>query len=334
MATEIEGHASDLLEALYEAERAGTDEDEAIATYLEQAGLDAASYGFTVVDFLADHGMVERHHGFGKPRGRSTPAGMHAIQKLHVDRANPKIRAAALRTEMITWLDSQEERGTEPTSFQEFADSLESAEDGDSYSERELRGAAEYLQRHQLTESVHVEESSEGWIRPRLTVEGRECITDHAGDVAEYIRERRGGGPTTHHKTTVHISDNNGNLVINGDRFTQITAPVSISPSFSTSRAAFARCCRCSDSRPRRRETLQSWPMTGMPRPVHQRQTVIDCVGWSSGCLSVSTMPPQRSRRRCCSRPEKLRGRQSPAVEHCRSPARGGFRAMCRRAFG
>lgn len=43
----------------------------------------------------------------------------------------------------------------------------------------------------------------------------------NGGDVAEYLWDRRGGGSTTHNRTTVHISDNNGNLVIYGERFTQ-----------------------------------------------------------------------------------------------------------------
>lgn len=68
---------------------------------------------------------------------------------------------------------------------------------------------------------MHVEESSDGWIGPRLTVDGRECITDYDGDVGEYLRDRRGGGSTTDNSTTVHISENNGNLMVNGDRFTQ-----------------------------------------------------------------------------------------------------------------
>jgi hypothetical protein len=68
---------------------------------------------------------------------------------------------------------------------------------------------------------VHVEESSDGWVRPRLTVDGRECITDFGGDVGEYLRDRRGGGARTDNSTTVHISDDNGNFVINGERFAQ-----------------------------------------------------------------------------------------------------------------
>jgi hypothetical protein len=98
---------------------------------------------------------------------------------------------------MITWLDDQEGRGAHPASFQEFSGFLESVGNRDAFNERELRGAAEHLQRHELIESAHVEEFPEGWIAPRLTVKGRECITDYGGDVAEYVRDRRGAGSPT-----------------------------------------------------------------------------------------------------------------------------------------
>jgi hypothetical protein len=204
---------------MYEAELAGADQDDAIATYLEQAGHDG-NYGYTVLDFLADHRLVDAHHTFGRAGGTITPAGIQAVQKLHADRADPKIRAAALRREMLSWLDRQEERGAGPNSFQEFAADLESTGNREQFSERELRGAAEYLHRNELIAAVHVEESTDGWCGPRLTVGGRECITDHGAEVGEYLRDRRAGS-TADNSTTVHITDNSGNLAINSERFTQ-----------------------------------------------------------------------------------------------------------------
>jgi hypothetical protein len=125
MTTELEGHASDLLEAMYEAQRAGAYQDEPIDTYLQRVNHDVA-YGYTLIDFLADHGMAKAFHTLGRPRGNITPAGMRAVQKLYADRANPKVRAPVLRKEVITWLEGREEQGADPCSFQEFADSLES----------------------------------------------------------------------------------------------------------------------------------------------------------------------------------------------------------------
>jgi hypothetical protein len=219
VATEIETHASNLLEAMYEAYRADTDQDEAIVGFLDEASLDPVQDGFDIVNFLADDGLVNAHHTMGRPRGTITPAGIHAVQILHAKRADPKARAAILRAEMLKWLDGQEEEGLQPASFQDFVDAM--TEDSETFSERELRGAAQYLHRYELIEAVHVEESTDGWIHPRLTSDGREYVTDHGSDVAEFLRERRSGSSTTQHSTTVQISDNNGNLVIHGENFTQ-----------------------------------------------------------------------------------------------------------------
>ncbi|TDW95371.1 hypothetical protein EV137_2706 [Kribbella pratensis] len=191
VATDIDQHATDLLEAIYEAGRAGRDPDEAISDYLQRAGHDV-DYGFQLVDLLASLGLVKPYSTFGTPRAMITPAGIQAMQQLVADRANPKVRSAVLRTEMITWLDAQEEQGVHPGSFQEFADQLVSPL---AFSERELRGAAELLLRHSLIDAVHLEEFTGGWIAPRLTVEGRDCITDCGGDVGEYLRDRRRPGP-------------------------------------------------------------------------------------------------------------------------------------------
>lgn len=219
MTTEIQSHATNLLEAMYEAHRADSDQDKAIAGYLEKVGLDPVQDGFEVVDFLADSGLVSPHHTMGTPRGMITPAGIHAVQDLHARRSDPKVRAALLRPAMLRWLDEQEEAGVQPNSFQEFVDSL--TEQDEKFSPRELRAAAEYLHSNELIVAVHIEEEpTEGWIGPRLTPEGRTYITDHGGDVAEYLRERRTGLPT--HHSSVHFGgDNKGNFTVGSENFTQ-----------------------------------------------------------------------------------------------------------------
>lgn len=191
MTTQIDVHATDLLEAMYEADQDGSDQDEAISTYLQRAG-HGSDYGFTLVDLLAGHGMVKAHHTYGRPRGTITPGGMRAVQQLRLDRANPKIRAALLRNSMVAWLDEQEEYGVYPNSFDEFVESLEQP-----FSKRELHGAAEYLESQGLIEAPNVPEFSPGWVGPRLTAKGRECITDYDGDVADYVRDRAGARPAS-----------------------------------------------------------------------------------------------------------------------------------------
>jgi hypothetical protein len=279
VATEIETHARNLLEALYEAHRADTDQDEATASYLEEAGLDPVQDGFAVVDFLADRGMVKTHHTLGTPCGWITPDGIHIVQGLHAKRTDPKVRAALLRTEMLRWLDGQEYEGLQPDSFQEFVDAL--TEDSETFSERELRGAAEYLQRNQLLEAVHVEESTEGWIHPRLTPEGREYITDHGGDVAEFLRDRRRivdhAPPFTSATTTATSSS-----TVRSSRRT--TAPASTSKTWSRSPVVSVSCFQCSGSTGQRRTNSPRSPTSCTPKPPHRPPTVVGFASWSVVC--------------------------------------------------
>jgi hypothetical protein len=218
MATEIETHASRLLEAMYAAYRAGTDQDAAIDSYLQKAGLNPKQDGFDVVDFLAGQGWVETHHTFGTPRGTITPGGIRSVQELQARRANPRFRAALLRTNLLGWLHQLEEDGEQPNSFQDFVDDL--TEDSEPFSEREFRAAATYLHDNGLIEAVHSENFTDGWLGPRLTSKGREYVTDYDGDVAEFVRDQRGGSPT-HHSTSVHVGGNHNNFVIDSRDFTQ-----------------------------------------------------------------------------------------------------------------
>jgi hypothetical protein len=203
---------------MYAAHRADTDQDTAIASYLERAGLDPLQDGFNMVDFLADRGWVNAHHTMGTPRGAITPHGIHTVQELQTRRADPKVRTALLRAELLRWLDGQEEDGEQPNSFQDFVDAL--SEDSEKFSEREFRAAATYLYSNGLIEAAHSADFTDGWLGPRVTPTGREYVTDHGGDVAEFLRDQRGGSPT-HHSTSVHVGGNNGNLVIGGTKFTQ-----------------------------------------------------------------------------------------------------------------
>ncbi|MFF0270025.1 hypothetical protein [Kribbella sp. NPDC004536] len=219
MVTEIQLHATNVLEAMYEAYRADTDQDVAIADYFKKADVDPAQEGFEIVDFLANGDLVRTHHASGTPGGMITPTGINAVQELRNKRRDPKARDALLRSAMLRWLDEQEEADAYPNSFQEFVDSL--TEEDEKFSLREFRAAAEYLHSNGLITAVHVEEEpSEGWNGPRLTPEGRAYLTDHGGDVAEYLRERRGGSPT--HHNSIHIGgDNKGNFVVGSENCTQ-----------------------------------------------------------------------------------------------------------------
>jgi hypothetical protein len=222
MATEIDLHATELLERLYACRQAGTNTEEAESAYIAELGKDP-EYGYQLLEFLASLGYVNATTYAGGVEGEITVQGMHAVQKLQADRADPKVRSGMLRAALLLWLDEQEERDDAPADWDLFVEAQPPTEDG-GYSKRQISHAAEYLYEHGLIQAVKVSEFADGWIRPTLTVGGRTCVTDFGGEVAEYLNRGQARPAVTNRSTTtntVHISDNHGNLSVAGEHITQ-----------------------------------------------------------------------------------------------------------------
>ncbi|TDW76275.1 P-loop NTPase fold protein [Kribbella pratensis] len=176
MATEIEQHASDLLERLYDSDRAGEDGLEAMSAYLDSLGVDN-SYGYDLIDLLNDAGYVRQASTLGGAFGLITAAGKLAVQRLRSSRADPKIREEVLHRAMLLWLDEQENNHVSPSSWEPFV-LLASTAEGGGYSERQVRHAAEYLAERGLITAVSVAQERDGWVRPTLPVAGRTYLTE------------------------------------------------------------------------------------------------------------------------------------------------------------
>lgn len=221
MATEIETHAADLLERLYDSDQAGVGEMETVAAYLDSKGLEN-SYGYDLVDLLAGSGYVNQASTMGGAAGLITAQGKRAVQKLRAERADPKLRFERLRTEMLSWLDDRENRGVATSGWDPFVE-LVATDEGGGYGERDVRHAAEYLLEHQLIKAIKSSGVTDGWHRPALTVAGRTCLTDLGGDVAAYLRRDHAKPIITNNSTTNNtwVSDNHGNLNVAGEHVSQ-----------------------------------------------------------------------------------------------------------------
>ncbi|WBQ04380.1 hypothetical protein [Kribbella sp. CA-293567] len=216
MGTEIEQHASDLLEQLYECHEANENEGATVARFLEGKGRET-SYGYTLIDFLDRHGLVRAANEMGGAWGDITSAGIREVQQLRARRADPKIRTAALRREMLQWLYEQEDNDRHVTGWDSFV------EDQNDHTERQVRHGAEYLFQHELIKAIGAMGETDGWIRPQLTVDGRACVTDFGGEVSEFLN-RGAARPVTNHSTTnttFNFTDNKGDMYVAGNDFHQ-----------------------------------------------------------------------------------------------------------------
>lgn len=222
MATEIEAHADELLERLYECSTADEDTEAAVAAFVEEQGRQT-SYGYALIDLLDGAALVKKANSAGGADGRITAAGIREVQQRRAARKDPKVRGEKLRGAMLLWLHQQEEDNRSPSSWDSFVE-LASTEAGGGYSEREVEHAAEFLDEHRLINSVQSAGSVAGMHLPGLSVPGRTCVTDFRGDVNEYLnRGQARPSVTTSTTTNNYVSDNHGNLSIAGENFSQVS---------------------------------------------------------------------------------------------------------------
>jgi hypothetical protein len=82
---------------------------------------------------------------------------------------------------------------------EQFAQEASAVWEGVQFTSIEIQDAAEYLSDKELIKGVSVDQLR-GPVRAEITTSGIDCVTDWEGDVAEFLRGQRAGGPsiTTH----------------------------------------------------------------------------------------------------------------------------------------
>ena len=80
---------------------------------------------------------------------------------------------------------------------------------GTRFSDLEIQHAAEYLSNRQLIKGVGTVQTR-GPLRAEITTEGIDCVTDWESNVAEYLRDQRGYGPTISHGPVIHGNTQGG----------------------------------------------------------------------------------------------------------------------------
>lgn len=212
--TDLELHSAGLLEWLYDNSGQGWTEIPGIDSYLETHEISKDS-GYVLVDYLADRGLVKSLHTLGGPDGVITLEGVAFVQRARVERR--KHRIPALRTRMLLWLDEHERSGSHPVDWSSFLVGPDVNYDGDPYTEPEVAREADYLKRHSLINAFEAWGARPGWSRPTLTPAARDCITDHGGNVSDYLNR----GNSAASITNITMSDNSGNFVVASNEVVQ-----------------------------------------------------------------------------------------------------------------
>ncbi|WP_157367735.1 hypothetical protein [Alloactinosynnema sp. L-07] len=192
-----------LLEWLYDHYDDGADTP-GVGEFFESRAAARAELGYLLVQYLASRDLVKDWSTLGGPDARITARGLDLVQQIRAQRAgDPGERTRALRRIMLRWLDDHERRAETVTNWDDFLVSPSARHNGVTFGLIDVAREADYLVRVGLI-SGGSHQSGPGMLRPRLTHNGRDCVTDFGGAVAEYLRAVNAGGTV--------------NVAVNGDR--------------------------------------------------------------------------------------------------------------------
>lgn len=213
MSFDLETTGQALLAWLYD--RGGPHEFMSVNAFVATKDLpDTAAH--TLATDLKSRGLIAAEIAFGGHADAIlTPSGTRHVQEIRRRREDPVYRIPALRKQMLLWLFSVERINGKAHDWSDFLSSKYASFLGDRFIKSEMDHEVAYLvDRGLITTNARVDSEVNGWFYPRLTADGRDCITEHGGAVSDFLRSRNGGA-------TYHFSDNSGAISVNSRHVTQ-----------------------------------------------------------------------------------------------------------------
>ena len=228
-----------LIDWIYE--HGGTVAGEAVPImgFANGVGLDTPG-AFQLLNFCTEQGLVDRGRStMGNPVAVLTPFGMQYARSRQQRRSDPAQRARTCRSELLRWFYRQRLAGTTSPVTEQFAWDPAAAGDGSAFSPTEIDDAAEYLADKDLVKGVNVDQAR-GPIRAEITNAGIDCVIDWEGDIAQYLRDQRGYGPTYHGPVINGNADRSQFTYGNRDVIQTINSGQHIAPGFEALAEAVA----------------------------------------------------------------------------------------------
>ncbi|GGV50938.1 hypothetical protein GCM10010293_62360 [Streptomyces griseoflavus] len=202
-----------LVEWVHDQTAADASEYVTITAFGELHGLDEEQ-SFRLLLTCKAWGLLSDHYAtMGDPAANLTPRGLQWIQERQRRRTDPKARAAAARTGLLTWLWNQKNEGVGYPNVDGIFQSPLSLFEGERLTPDEIDRAGAYLMPKGLITGIKTAQS-EGPVRAEITAEGQDCVEHYDGDVSAYERRNSSGN------TTFNIGENTGNIAANSRDFT------------------------------------------------------------------------------------------------------------------
>lgn len=171
-------------------------------------------------DHLRDNGYVVGEASAGPVELTITAAGLAYITKVRSRRSDPAERTRTLRKGMLNWLYALS-RANPPDDWTGFTNDPRFSMLGEQFTFDEVIQEAEYLSDHGLIAGHDIEEAGPASLYPRLTSQGRDCVTDYEGNVSEYLNRKQSRGDMN-----VYMAGVQGNTAIGSHHVVQNTSGV------------------------------------------------------------------------------------------------------------
>lgn len=177
---------------------------------------------FALLRYCKERGLLDdKFSTLGVPTANMTHTGTRWVEDRKRHRADPVLRIAAARKELLIWLWKQKQAGIHFPVTEKFLDFDDSVFEGGRLQADEVDRASAYLAEKELISGVRVNERR-GPIRAETTAAGDDCVERYGGDVAKYERrDVKASGPVFH----IH-GDNTGNIAANSRDITMKTKTV------------------------------------------------------------------------------------------------------------
>ncbi|WP_327643712.1 hypothetical protein [Micromonospora zamorensis] len=192
-----------LMDWVYDKANGTSTEIVPIMEFAESVGLDLDG-AYTLLWYCRDEGLLsDKGSGMGNPCGILTAYGIADVRERRLRerrrrRADPALRAQACRSGLLNWFYRQRTAQVHMPITEEFGKDEGSLWEDLRFTDVEIQDAAEYLSARGLIRGLEVAELR-GPVRAEITADGIDCATDWEGNVADYLRNQKGYGPTINH---------------------------------------------------------------------------------------------------------------------------------------
>jgi len=250
----------------------------------------------------------------GGASARLTARGISQVEEVRRMRADRSLRARDLRRQMLNWLFSLEDNNVAPDSWDLFLEAEPSHLAGEPFSDSEVGRQATYLQEQSFITAVSIEEEEPGWLQPRLTSKGHDCVINHQGDVTSHMRQDHSAGGNVYYGPVIQGNANGAQLAWGNQTVNQTQAAQQIAPGFEALATAVA-------------DTLRQLPEFGL-----DQEDQADAEEVANEILAeVVTESPDRGKlRRACA---ALKGFLMPVITEASAGAGEGTRELVRQAI-